>query len=101
MNIFKKLFGRKNVPLPEKAKIASSDDLEHDNVNYFLANIDKKVTADSRSTLFFKEASNILGNQIPTEDSKEMLEMQSFISETDDVNEEEIMIRDTFVKEKS
>lgn len=30
-----------------------------------------------------------------------MLEMQSFISETDDVNEEEIMIPDTFVKEKS
>lgn len=52
MNIFKKLFGRKNVPLPEKAKIASSDDLEHDNVNYFLANIDKKVTADSKYIIF-------------------------------------------------
>jgi len=99
MMFLKRLFKKKTVSLPEVAKIASEE--EFDNINNFLADIDKKVATDSRSTVFFKEASNILSDQPLLEESQEILEMQSFISEGDQIEEKKIVTDNKFVKEKS
>ena len=61
----------------------------------------KEVNTHNVAHVFGLSQEEVMANAKLFAKSKEMLEMQSFISETDDVNEEEIMIPDTFVKEKS
>ena len=83
-NLFKsKKIQAKVIPLyPEE---------EFSNIENFLNNsvdLNVKTSSDSRSTLFFKEASGILNSKENlTENTPEMLSLQSFISEYDEEKE--------------
>lgn len=68
---------------------------EFENLNAFMngsADLNINSVTDSRSTLFFKEASNILEDKEINENSEEVIAMQSFISSSDENHTEEEQI---------
>lgn len=86
----KSLFKKKKV----QAKVVPlypEQEEEFSNVEDFLnnsADLSIKTVSDSKSTLFFKEASGILNNKENlTEDTPEVLALQSFITEHDEERE--------------
>lgn len=83
-SLFKKKVQAKVIPLYTEQE-------EFGNIENFLdnsANLNIKTVSDSKSTLFFKEASGILNNKENlTEDTPEVLALQSFITEHDEERE--------------
>lgn len=85
--ILKRFFGF--VP---KQKPPVKNEEEFENVNAFvngLGDLNINNVTDSKSTLFFKAASDILENKEVNENSQEVLELQSFISSSDENHIEE------------
>lgn len=85
--ILRKFFGF----VPNKKPNVKNEE-KFENLNAFMngsADLNINSITDSKSTLFFKAASDILENKEVNEDSKEVLELQSFISSTDENHTEE------------
>lgn len=84
MKLFKKIFGKR------QKKVVSLQEDEFENVTAFLNSNEVNKVTDSRSTAFFKEASDILKEDGPNyERDQEVEAIRDFESQNEDILEYE------------
>lgn len=90
--ILKKLFGFK-----PKKKPSLKNEEEFENLNEYMngsADLNINSVTDSKSTLFFKAASDVLDNKEASENEEGINALQSFILSNDEDHLEEIIVEE-------
>ena len=90
--ILKKLFGFK-----PKKKPSLKNEEEFENLNEYMngsADLNINSVIDSKSTLFFKAASDVLDNKEASGNEEKINALQSFISSNDEDHLEEIIVEE-------